>query len=285
MRRIAADGDGLVVPVKDVERAMDKLKVAVSGTGFMGREVLAAVAREPDLEAVGVIEKFAGNDFIPVPGAASPIPLSPDPVGLIQATRPSVVIDFTNAQFTPDVARAALANGSSIVIGTTGHSAAFFEELSAECQARGIGAFVAPNFALGAVIATHLAKIAAAYFDYAEIVESHQEKKLDAPSGTAVMMAREMVEARGKPFQHTIPEKDTLPDARGAEYEGIAIHSQRMPGFVAHHEISFGGFGQTLRIRHDSNGRESFIPGVLLATREVVKRKELIIGLDKLLGL
>jgi 4-hydroxy-tetrahydrodipicolinate reductase len=264
---------------------MDKLKVVVSGTGFMGREVLAAVAGESDLEPVGVIEKFAENALMPVPGAATPIPLSTDPVGLIQRTRPRVVIDFTNAQFTPDVARAALANRASIVIGTTGHSPAFLDELAIDCKARGIGAFVAPNFALGAVIAAHLARIAAPYFDYAEIVESHQEKKLDSPSGTAVMMAREMIEARGKPFEHTMPEKDTLSGARGAEYEGIAIHSQRMPGFVAHHEISFGGFGQTLRIRHDSNGRESFIPGVLLATRQVVSRTELIIGLDKLLGL
>ena len=82
-----------------------------------------------------------------------------------------------------------------------------------------------------------------------------------------------------------MPEKDTLPGARGAVYEGIAIHSQRMPGFVAHQEVAFGGLGQTLRIRHDSTGRESFIPGVLLAAREVVKRRELVVGLDKLLGL
>jgi 4-hydroxy-tetrahydrodipicolinate reductase len=100
-----------------------------------------------------------------------------------------------------------------------------------------------------------------------------------------VTTAREMVEARGRPFEHTLPEKDTLAGARGAEYQGIALHSQRMPGFVAHQEVVFGGLGQTLRIRHDSTGRESFIPGVLLATREVVKRRELIVGLDKLIGL
>ena len=113
----------------------------------------------------------------------------------------------------------------------------------------------------------------------------HQELKVDAPSGTAVFTAKEMVEARGKPFEHTMPEKDTLPNARGAVYEGIAMHSQRMQGLVAHQEVAFGGFGQTLRIRHDSNGRESFIPGVLLATREIMKRNELIVGLDKLIAL
>jgi 4-hydroxy-tetrahydrodipicolinate reductase len=247
--------------------------------------VLAAVSREADLEPVGVIEKLAQEDFVGVPGRETRVPMSPDPVALIERTQPRVVIDFTNAQFTPDVARAALTHGASIVIGTTGQSEGFLKELGETCREKGIGAFLAPNFALGAVIATHLARIASKYFDYAEIVESHQEKKLDAPSGTAVNMAREMVEARGKPFTHTMPEKDTLEGARGSEYGGVAIHSQRMPGFVAHHEISFGGLGQTLRIRHDSNGRESFIPGVLLATREVVKRKELVIGLDKLIGL
>jgi len=93
-----------------------------------------------------------------------------------------------------------------------------------------------------------------------------------------------MAAGRGKPFEHTLPERDTLAGARGSVYEGIAIHSQRMPGFVAHHEITFGGLGQSLRIRHDSIGRDSFIPGVLMAAREVINRKELIVGLDKLIG-
>lgn len=264
---------------------MDSIRVVVAGTGFMGREVLAAVSREPDLEPVGVIEKLSQEASIAVPGGEAVVPMSADPVELIQRTRPRVVIDFTNSAFTPDVARAALANDASIVIGTTGQSEAFLKELADESERRDLGAFLAPNFALGAVLATHLAKIASKYFDYAEIVESHQEKKLDAPSGTAVAMAREMVEARGRDFEHTMPEKDTLTGARGSEYGGVAIHSQRMPGFVAHHEISFGGIGQTLKIRHDSNGRESFIPGVLLATREVINKRGLIIGLDKLIGL
>jgi len=264
---------------------MDKIRVVVSGTGFMGREVLAAVSREPDLEPVGVIEKFAQADSLPLPGGEGQIPLSNDPQALIARTSPRVVIDFTNAAWTPEVARAALRSGASMVIGTTGLSEALIAELAAECKARGIGSVVAPNFAIGAIVMIHLARIAARFFDYAEITESHQEKKVDAPSGTAYLAAREMVAARGKPFEHTMPEKDTLPGARGSVYEGVAIHSQRMPGFVAHHEIAFGGLGQTLRIRHDSTGRDSFIPGVLMAVREVVDRKELIVGLDKLVGL
>lgn len=264
---------------------MEKLRVVVSGTGFMGREVLAAVSREPDLQPVGVIEKFAQDDSVALPGGEGRVPLSNDPATLIAQTSPRVVIDFTNAAWTPEVARAALDRGASMVIGTTGLTEAFLADLASTCKAKAIGSVVAPNFAIGAIVMVHLARIASRFFDYAEIMESHQERKLDAPSGTAYLAAREMAAARGRPFLHTMPEKDTLPGARGSVYEGIAIHSQRMPGFVAHHEIAFGGLGQTLRIRHDSTGRDSFIPGVLIAVREVVNREELVIGLDKLVGL
>jgi 4-hydroxy-tetrahydrodipicolinate reductase len=264
---------------------MAGMRVAVSGSGLMGTEVLRAVVAESDLEPVGVIEKFARTESVRLPGGDGTIPVLQGPKELIEMTNPRVVIDFSNAEWTPEVARAALTGGASMVIGTTGLTEAFLEELASECKSRGLGSFVAPNFALGAVVMIHLAKVAAPFFDYAEITEMHQEKKLDAPSGTAVSTAREMAAARGRPFQHTMPEKDTLLGARGSVYEGIAIHSQRMPGFVAHHEVTFGGFGQSLRIRHDSTGRESFMPGVLLATREVVNRQELVVGLDKLLGL
>ncbi len=263
---------------------MDKISVVVSGTGFMGREVLAAVSREDDLEPVGVVEKFSTESSIAL-STGGTIPLSNDAGSLITSTKPRVIIDFTNAQWTPEVAKAALENGASMVIGTTGLPESFVSEFAAACKEKQLGAFIAPNFAIGAVVMIHLARVASRFFDYAEITEMHQEKKLDAPSGTAVMAAREMIAGRGRPFEHTMPEKDTLAGARGSEYEGIAIHSQRMPGFVAHHEITFGGFGQSLRIRHDSNGRDSFIPGVILATREVVNRKELVVGLDKLVGL
>jgi 4-hydroxy-tetrahydrodipicolinate reductase len=263
---------------------LDKISVVVSGTGLMGREVLAAVAREDDLESVGVISRSRKDELLDVPGRGK-VPASDDPPSVIESLKPRVVIDFTNAEWTPGVARAALANGAALVIGTTGLADAFLKELDEECRSKGIGAVVAPNFAIGAIIMVHLAKVASRFFDYAEISEMHQEKKVDAPSGTAVNAAREMAAARGRPFRHTMPEKDTLPGARGSVYEGVAIHSQRMPGFVAHHEIVFGGFGQTLRIRHDSNGRDSFMPGVLLAVREVVNRRELVYGLDKLIGL
>ena len=265
---------------------MDKIRVVVCGTGFMGSQVLAAISGQEDMEAVGVIEKFASEDSIARPGpAAGSLPLSADPTALLDQTRPDIVVDFTNAEWTQVVAPAAVARGVRVVIGTTNLSPGLIAELEVACRAGGVGAFIAPNFAIGAVVMTHLGRVAARFFDYAEVSEMHQEKKVDSPSGTAITMARALVEGHGGPFLRTMPEKEPLAGARGAELEGVAIHSLRMPGAVAHHEIAFGGLGQTLRIRHDSTGRESFIPGVLLAVREVMKRRELVIGLEKLVGL
>lgn len=264
---------------------MDKIRVVVSGSGYMGREVLSAVCREPDMQAVGVLEKFATEGEVMLPDNSDNIPINNDPALLLDLALPDVIIDFTNAEWTPQVVAAALQRQIRLVIGTTGLSEKFIADLAEACRDQGLGAFIAPNFAIGAVLMIEMAKLASKYFDYAEITEMHQQLKVDAPSGTAVFTAKEMIAARGKPFEHTMPEKDTLPGARGALYEGISLHSQRMPGFVAHQEIALGGTGQTLRIRHDSTGRDSFIPGVLLATRAVLERRELVVGLDRLLGL
>jgi 4-hydroxy-tetrahydrodipicolinate reductase len=261
------------------------IRVLVSGTGHMGREVLAAVSREDGLEPVGVLEKFSQEEWLSLPDGSGLVPLGNDPATLLPRCRPDAVIDFTNADWTPRVAREALAAGARLVIGTTGLSDAFLRELEAECRSKGLGAVVAPNFALGAVLLIHLAKVAARFFDYAEVIEMHQEAKVDAPSGTALMTAREIAAARGRPFSHNEPERQTVAGTRGGEVDGVAIHSVRLPGLVAHQEVIFGGQGQTLTLRHDSTGRDSFIPGVLIAVREVMERRELVIGLDKLIGL
>jgi 4-hydroxy-tetrahydrodipicolinate reductase len=264
---------------------MDKIRVAISGTGFMGREILNACYVAEDLEPAGVVEKFSSEDFVSLPNGDGLIPLSNDPAALIERARPDVIIDFSNSEWTPLVAQAALAAGVRMVIGTTGLPESFIKHLESECRGKGVGAVVAPNFAIGAVVMIHLAKVASRFFDYAEITEMHQQLKVDAPSGTAVATAQEMVAARGRPFENTQPEKLTLPGSRGATYEGVSIHSQRLPGFVAHQEVTFGGLGQTLHIRHNSTGRESFIPGIMIAVREVMQRNELVYGLDRLIGL
>jgi 4-hydroxy-tetrahydrodipicolinate reductase len=146
-----------------------------------------------------------------------------------------------------------------------------------------IGIMAAPNFALGAVLMMHLAKIAGKFLDHAEIIELHHDKKLDAPSGTSLLTAKAMAEARGKPFLP--PSAGEHTDSRGQDISGISIHSVRMPGLMAHQEVLFGAAGQTLSIRHDTINRECYLPGVMLAVKAVVKQKGFVYGLDKLLGL
>ncbi len=261
------------------------LRIIVGGTGKMGSEVLATVCREPGLMPVGVLEKYARGDSLALPDGAGAVPLSADATALFERCRPDVLIDFTNAEWTEQVAPLAVKAGVRPVIGTTGLSPAFVDRLDAACRARGIGAVVAPNFALGAVLLIHLSKIVAPFFDHAEIIEMHHDQKVDAPSGTALQTARAMRAGRGRPFDLPRTEKETIPGTRGGATEGIAIHSVRLPGLVAHQEVIFGGLGQTLTLRHDSTSRESFMPGVLLATRAVMGRVGVVRGLEELLGL
>jgi 4-hydroxy-tetrahydrodipicolinate reductase len=195
------------------------------------------------------------------------------------------MVDFTVPEGAMHHARVAFRHGLSPVVGTTGLSSENLRELKELSSATGRGAVVAPNFALGAVLMIHLARIAAPFFDYAEIIELHHEGKADAPSGTALTTAQAMARAKGKPFQYKTPSKETLAGTRGGTLEGIGIHSVRLPGLVAHQEVLLGTLGQTLSIRHDTTSRESFMPGLLLAIKEVVKQDRFIYGLDELLGL
>ena len=131
----------------------------------------------------------------------------------------------------------------------------------------------------------HLARGLGKYFDYADIVEMHHETKIDSPSGTAMALARSLGEDRDTPFHRPIPEREPVEDTRGGDLGGVSIHSVRMPGRMAHHEIILGTAGQTLSLKHDTINRECYMPGVVLAVREVSNWKGLVVGLDKLLGL
>ena len=261
------------------------IKVLVSGTGKMGREVLAAACREPDLEPVGVLSRSAREEYLSLPDGSGLVPFGCEPVALLTRTRPDVIVDFSNADWTPSVAREALEAKVRLVIGTSGLSDAFLKELERECRQRELGAVVCANFAIGAVLMVHLARIAARFFDHAEVIEMHHEAKADAPSGTAIATARAMAQARGGPFVRPPTLKENLEGTRGGAIEGVTIHSVRLPGLVAHQEVLLGGAGQTLTIRHDSISRESFMPGVVMAIREVMERQELVLGLERLIGL
>ena len=258
------------------------IRVVVSGSGKMGREVVGALGHDPETMAVGVVEKFAQEALLSLPGGVA-LPMSADPGALLARLRPDVVVDFTNAEWTPQVVDAALASGVRLVIGTTGLDARFREDLRARCERAKLGALVASNFAIGAVLMMQFARTAARFFDSAEIIELHHDQKVDAPSGTAKTTAEMMLEARGRPFARNEPEKQVIPHTRGGDVGGVSIHSIRLPGLVAHQEVIFGGTGQTLTLRHDSIGRESFMPGVLLAVKAVMELDHMVDGLEGLL--
>jgi 4-hydroxy-tetrahydrodipicolinate reductase len=195
-----------------------------------------------------------------------------------------VAVDFTTPEAVKDNVRYCIDRGIHVVVGTTGLTEDDFAELKTWADGSKANVFVAPNFAVGAVLMMGFAAAAARHFETAEIVERHHEKKLDAPSGTAVRTARLMSEERGRPWSLPATQK-AAGDARGRDLEGVRIHSLRVPGSVAHQEVILGAPGETLTIRHDSLDRSSFMPGVLLAVKKVGSLPGLTVGLERLLDL
>jgi 4-hydroxy-tetrahydrodipicolinate reductase len=246
----------------------------------MGRAVCEAVAAAEDLALHSAIDpKAAGSTVAGVEILPSLADL-PDGGGF-RGTAMEVAVDFTHASAVLENADFCLSHGIHVVIGTTGLSTEDLDELR-RLAGDGPGhAFVAPNFALGAVLLMRFAAAAARHFDAAEIVELHHDGKADAPSGTAVATARAIGQAREGAWRAPGGD-DAFPGARGSEIDGVRVHAVRLPGLLAHQEVLFGGPGQTLSIRHDTTDRAAFMPGVLMAIRAVGSRPGLTVGLDAL---
>ena len=260
------------------------INVVVHGVmGKMGQQVLETVTRTLGMQPVGAADITASQGTIALPDGLGEIPISGSLDDVLDGA--DVVVDFTSAEGAASVLRAAAPRGVNVVIGSTGITEAIYQEAESLANEHGIGAIIAPNFAMGAVLMIHLAKQASRFFDYADLTEMHHEAKIDSPSGTALAIANAALEGKQGGFIAPQSEKELIVGARGATHEGISVHSARMPGRVAHHELVFGALGQTFTIRHDSVNRESFMPGVVLAINEVVNRKGLTIGLDKIMGL
>ena len=263
---------------------MASIKVVVHGIlGKMGREVLGSLSRETDMEPIGGADQSADDGSLALPDGNGTIPISNKLESVIDGA--DVVVDFTNDEGALSVIRTAPIRNASVVIGSTGIQKPTIQEADALAQEHGVGIVIAPNFAMGGVMMIHLARIAARFFDYADLTEMHHEGKIDAPSGTALAIAKAASEGKGGPFIAPEAQKELVRGTRGGTSEGVTIHSARMPGRMAHHELVFGALGQTLTIRHDSINRESFMPGVAMAIRHAVKSPGLTVGLDKIMGL
>ncbi len=265
---------------------MSEITVAVNGVlGRMGDTVLNAVDQETGMMPIGGADAAAGDQKTVKTLSGIDLPLASDLASLFEVAKPDVVVDFTNAEGGKAAMSACIEHGVRCVSGSTGITPDELAAIGNGAATAGVGVISASNFALGCVVLIHLARIASAYFDYADVVESHHEMKIDAPSGTALSIVQAMLEGKGGDFDHNIVETELLEGTRGGSTGGINVHSARMPGRVARHEVVFGALGQTLTLLHDSVSRESFMPGVMLAIRRVVDEKSMIVGLDKVLGL
>ena len=263
-----------------------EITVAVNGAlGRMGSTVLSAAAAEDGVRPIGGSDIAATADSVAIAGTSGSVPLAPGLSALFETVTPDVVVDFTNGAAAKEAIITCIAARVRGVSGSTGLSPEDLDEIGQLAADKGVGVISASNFALGAVVLMHLAGIASKYFDYADLIESHHEAKVDAPSGTALSIAKAMIEGRGSRFEQNVADLQTRAGSRGGDYEGINIHSARMPGRVARHEVVFGALGQTLTITHDSINRDSFMPGVMLAVKRVVSENALIVGLDTVLGL
>ncbi|MEU6185038.1 4-hydroxy-tetrahydrodipicolinate reductase [Nocardia sp. NPDC047038] len=246
------------------------IRVGVLGArGKVGQAICAAVTAADDLELVAAVDKDDSLD------------------GFVAADT-QVVVDFTHPDVVMGNLKFLVEHGIHAVVGTTGFDEARLAEVRSWLSGRPeVGVLIAPNFAIGAVLTMRFAEQAARFFESVEVIELHHPNKADAPSGTAYRTAGLIAAARDEAGLNRSPDATTteLEGARGAEVDGVRVHSVRLAGLVAHQEVLFGTQGETLTIRHDSIDRSSFAPGVLLGVREIANRPGLTVGLDPFLDL
>nr|WP_245663478.1 4-hydroxy-tetrahydrodipicolinate reductase [Nocardia inohanensis] len=248
----------------------NRIRVGVLGArGKVGQAICAGVEAAPDLELVAQVDKGDALDAFTEAGA-------------------EVVVDFTHPDVVMPNLKWLVENGIHAVVGTTGFDAERLDQVRGWLAASpSTGVLIAPNFAIGAVLSMRFAEQAARWFESVEVIELHHPNKADAPSGTAYRTAGIIAAARDKAGVGRSPDATTteLEGARGADVDGVRVHSVRLAGLVAHQEVLFGTQGETLTIRHDSIDRTSFVPGVVLGVRKTPHRPGLTVGIDALLDL
>ena len=241
------------------------MKVAVLGArGRMGAETVAAIESANDLTLSSALDLG-------------------DSLDQLIKTGTEVIVDFTHPDSVMKNLEFAITNGIHVVVGTTGFDDKKLSELkNLLSKNTKVGALIAPNFGLGAVLMMQFSQKAAQYFESVEIIELHHANKVDAPSGTAIRTAELITDARKQSKKGAMPDasKTIIPGARGAKVGDVPIHSVRSHGYVAHQEVIFGDAGETLSIRHDSINRAGFMPGVLIGVRNVAKHPGLTVGLE-----
>lgn len=262
------------------------IKIVVAGArGKMGSEAVQMVLNESGFELVGAVDLHDNRKKMSEIAGMPDVDVLfyEDMSECLQETKPDVLIDLTAPEVGKRHMKIALEHGVRPVVGTTGFTEEDVKELTELAEKQNTGAIIAPNFAIGAVLLMKFSQMAAKYLSDVEIIEQHHDRKLDAPSGTAVKTAQMISEVRKSRSQGHPDEEETIPGARGADIDGMHIHSVRLPGLIAHQEVIFGGEGQSLTMRHDSYHRSSFMPGIRLAVNHVMGINTLVYGLDQII--
>lgn len=241
------------------------IRVLVNGAnGRMGQLAVKTISEHPDFILAGTSTR------------------TQDLAAEIKHNKAQVVIDFTRAEAVLNNLKMIVEAGAHPVIGTSGLLQDQVRALQDQCAKLKLGGIIAPNFSLGAVLMMKYAQQIVKYFPQVEIIEMHHAKKNDSPSGTAVRTAELLAEARqNTPF--STPNHETIPGARGANYQHIPIHSIRLPGLVAHQQVLFGGSGETLSLRYDTIDSQCYVPGIILACQKVMTLGKLIYGLEHII--
>ncbi|MFB4163394.1 4-hydroxy-tetrahydrodipicolinate reductase [Alteribacillus sp. JSM 102045] len=261
-------------------------RIIIAGPrGKMGKEAVQLVHETKDFHlAAAVDSKNNGKKIKELSGMPDEDAVIYDDMETcLEETEADVLIDLTTPAAGKEHLELALDHHVRPVVGTTGFTPEDITRLRQKAEEKEIGAIIAPNFAVGAVLMMKFSQMAAKYFPDVEIIEMHHDHKLDAPSGTAAKTAALINEVRPHKSQGHPEEQEELDGARGAEVDGLRVHSVRLPGLVAHQEVMFGGSGQMLTIRHDSLNRQSFMPGVKLAVETVWNIKTLVYGLENIM--
>ncbi len=260
------------------------VKIILAGPrGKMGSEAIKMIHNEEKFQLVACIDKKnnAKADF----NHLEEIPIYYDAEQCFSEVTADVYIDLTIPEIGFPNTKLALKHNLRAVVGTSGFTEENIQELTRIANENATGCIIAPNFALGAVLMMLFSKMAATYFPDVEIIEKHHDNKIDAPSGTATKTVEMIQQTRQSKQQGHPDEYEILPGARGAQNDGIRIHSMRLPGLVAHQEVIFGGKSQLLTIKHDSFNRESFMDGLKLAVNEVLELETLIYGLENVMDI
>ncbi|GIN70078.1 4-hydroxy-tetrahydrodipicolinate reductase [Bacillus sp. J14TS2] len=264
----------------------DFIKIVVAGPrGRMGREAVKLVEETENFQLVAVIDhRHNGMKLADIlETSQSQVKVYTDIEECFQNEQADVLIDLTTPETGYLHTKTALTYGVRPVVGTTGFSQEELSELKSLAEAKGLGCIIAPNFAIGAILMMKFSQMASKYFPDVEIMEMHHDQKLDAPSGTAVKTAEMIKENRPSHRQGHEDEKETIDGARGADYDGMRIHSVRLPGLIAHQQVLFGAEGQTLTLRHDSYNRASFMSGVKVSVETIMSLDTLVYGLEHIL--